>query len=153
MLTHSWVGINPFLPIPAAAMRSRLEFVSIDNDLLSFIFPLAFSEIGDKTVSDDGDMNDLVRISSDWRGVLPTRGAGSSMLLFPVSLSKSLAFSAPGFSDSASSTELLLLPLASFPSFFACSSLANCTRLISRRPLASVNVPRSSKILWEDRMP
>lgn len=42
-VTHSWVGKNPFLPTPTAAMRSPL-IVSDDNDRRAFILPLAFSD-------------------------------------------------------------------------------------------------------------
>ena len=44
MRTHSCVGINPFLPTPAAANCSRLPVNSIDNERPTLILPLAFSE-------------------------------------------------------------------------------------------------------------
>lgn len=42
--THSGVGTKPFLPIPAAAIRSKLPASNEDDERRCFIFPLDFSE-------------------------------------------------------------------------------------------------------------
>ena len=45
-VTQSCVGTKPFLPTPAAAMRSRLSDMSIDSEReRSGIFPRAFSDL------------------------------------------------------------------------------------------------------------
>lgn len=150
--------MNPFLPILAGALSSEL-MVSTDNDLLSLIFPRAFSEIGDSAtaygLSEVGDINDLVTVSSPWevRGLVALVTSGSlscDVRWIAPSFSNNLAFSAPGSPISTSSMRVLPFWL---PAFLSLSSFASWARLTSRNPRASVKVPRSSKVFRDCKIP
>jgi hypothetical protein len=131
-VTHSWVGTNLFLPIPARATRSKLLVISMDIEDLSLNFPLAFSESALSGVDPAvGETNGLGASSS----VLGPRcgesldGNGGSRLVSAdsrlelASLSNNRAFSVEGSSPDSRSSKALSLPLV--PPFRACSSLAN----------------------------
>jgi hypothetical protein len=152
LLTHSCVGTKPFRPTPAEATRS--SSLSIDMDRRALILPRAFSDtlaglaVLDGGSADVGDMRGRVtstpescrsrreRFSSDCRALWLSRSSRRAFSRCACSLS----------------IEALVLPLALFSAFFACSSFASCTRRTSRSPRARVNVPRSWKDLCETRI-
>lgn len=165
-VTQSWVGTNPFLPTPAAAILSKLSEASKESDRVrSRIFPLAFSDLvvgsilvpgasGDRaSVACSSSLSSLFRVTSvrDGRGRSWGNRASRSIsadnpMASLLSVVNKRAFSCSGASCSESSG---CLPFLSLARRFACSSLANCTLRISRRPRARVNVPRSSNALWD----
>ena len=159
-VTHSCVGTNLFLPTPARAIRSKLRVISIDIDALSLIFPLTFSESVSSGIDPVvGETNSLGASSSRLSprcgeslgcGGGPGLSSDDSRLEL-ASLSNNRAFSMEGSSPDSRSPKARPLPLVS--PFRACSSLANWTRRISRRPRARVKVPRSSNVLWARSIP
>ena len=131
-MTHSCVGTNLFLPIPARAIRSRLRVISTDIDALSLIFPLTFSESASSDIDPIvGETNILGASSSRLTPLCGESldGNGGSRLtsddsrLELASLSSNRAFSAEGSSPDSRSPNARPLPLMS--PFLACSSLAN----------------------------
>ena len=162
VLAHSCVGTNPFHPTAVAVTRSKLLLsVSNDGERRSRILPRAFSDtavgkaedtacsmVGDVRAGNEG-VPSTCPAASCWgwsRGItrISVRLSTDCWLLeIPRAFSRSsiLCFSLCAWSYSSSSA--LLFPLVSWD----CSSFARCIRRTSRRPLASVKVPRSSKVL------